>query len=44
VQNAGISLKVVGRDVLGFDDARFGLVNMQVQSNWIFQPTDKAMT
>lgn len=44
VQHAGIPLKMIGRDVLRFDHARRGFVDMQMQTDGVFQPADETMT
>ncbi len=44
MQDAGITLKMIGRNVLGFHDTGFGFINMQMQPDWILQPANKAVT
>lgn len=44
MQNTGVALEMIGRNVLRFNDARFGFINMQMQANRIFQSTNKAVT
>ncbi len=42
VQDAGVALEVLGRGVGGLDDARLGLIDMQVQPDGILEAADEA--
>lgn len=44
VQHAGVALKMVWRDVLRFDHAGLGFIDVQVQANRVFHPANEAMS